>query len=164
MSATYPSPKPPQEQKAPTYFCKDDQLMDQLETLFAEGAQDVEIQHPTEGARIITRAQFQAIKADIEKMDGTPAERIRKNAQRERKAKVMQKRLSKSLADCQVIEVDPDGEIGTDIHGNKHEVDGLTFLDASLYPPGITRRENEVGALIDPGLNKAPLRLVTVGA
>lgn len=56
--------------------CQESDLMNRLRDEFARGAQEVEVVHPTDGSRIVTREDFLAIQRTLRAQKGSPAERL----------------------------------------------------------------------------------------
>lgn len=132
-----------------------------LDKVFAEGAEEVEIAHPTEGSKIITRQQWTALKAQINKEQGSPAERMMRRKQYER---AVDSALTQFMAQMKVAEVREinieDGQFGVDASGKPVDVEGMDVAMISDYPAGIDLLPGEVGCLVHRTLDKPAIRLV----
>lgn len=143
------------------YSCPDDDLGQMLDKLFAEGAQEVEIAHPLEGSKVITRSQFQALKATINREQGSPAERMMRRKQYERAKDRAMRIFIEGMAAAEVREIDPDnGAYGFDVYGKPIDVEGMDIAYITDYPPAVEILPNEIGCLVDPMLDRPPIRLV----
>jgi hypothetical protein len=139
----------------PATVCPDTDLMHRLRDEFAKGVQEVEVVHPTEGSRIVTRADFLAIQRTLRA--GSPAERLlAESAERRRLAA----KFLAVLATAEVRYICEDDEPGVDVFGATFDIEGLTFIDVSQYPPQAQLFPDEVGLLRDDEGKRPSIRLV----
>lgn len=144
--------------KPQAIHCEESDLMTNLREQFAKGAQEVEVVHPTEGSRIVTRGDFLAIQRTLAAAKGSPAERlIAQNAERRR----MQAKFMAVLATAEIRTVCPDDEMGVDAFGQAFDCDGMIFVNVCDYPPRAQALPLEMGMLIDEQGKRQPIRLVT---
>ena len=140
--------------------CIDDDIGPMLAGLFAEGHPEVEIQHPTQGTKIITHAEFEAMQTELARAkDMSPADKM---VERKRLANQCQIRLRTDLiaAEVRIVDIDDDTSFGIDVNNNPIDMDARTFMLVRDYPSGVGIQKHEIGALIDGSGNRKPIRLV----
>lgn len=151
--------------QADVHAATDETLQATLDRVF-ETADEVEVQHPTQGKIILTRRQFMAHKANMaQKMalnKESPAGRIKLRTQhrRQRQAQVDKFLMQMREAVCIPIDPDSDDEGFKDVDGNAVDVEARTFLPVEQYPVGIDLKAHEIGCLVDESLERAPIRLI----
>ncbi len=148
------------------HSCDDKDLGSMLHRLFTEQpeADEIEIQHPTDGAQVITREKFYATVDELGKARKmNPAQKLMKRKQNERLKVKLQTRFRTALITAKVVKIDiNDGKFGYDVDGDKIPVDGFTFVRANEYPKGTPAIDDEVGSFIDESWNKPPIRVIGV--
>ena len=147
-----------QQTKRQAIHCDESDLLANLRAQFEKGAQEVEVVHPREGSRIVTRADFIAIQRTLSASKGSPAERlIAQNTERRR----MQAKFMAVIATADIRTVCPDEEMGVDAFGQSFDCEGMTFVNVVDYPPRINTVPLEMGVLIDEQGKRQAIRLVT---
>lgn len=136
----------------------DTQLMDKLREYFAGGAQEVEVQHPTEGSRIVTKADFLAIQRMMDAKDGSPAKRVLAMAAERRRLEL---KFCETLNHADVRHVCESDAMGVDAFGQLFEIEGLTFVPVQNYPARATALPAEFGLLFDEQGKRQAVRLVS---
>lgn len=137
--------------------CQESDLMTRLRDEFARGAQEVEVIHPTDGSRIVTREDFLAIQRTLRAQNGSPAERLlAESAERRR----LQAKFLAVLATADVRYVCPDDPPGIDAFGGTFDIEGLTFVGTNQYPPQAQALPDEIGLLLDDEGKRTAIRLV----
>lgn len=142
------------------YYCSDEELGKQLHQLFeVEGESEVEIHHPTEGVIVYTRDTYKTqIEALAKLLAMSPAERLELKAKTKRKLQ-MSFRTQLIDAKCFTVDIDDEENFGKDIDGNEIDMNG-TFVLVKDYPKGTRKLENELGAVMDESMTKAPIRIL----
>ena len=85
------------------YTADDKSVGEMLHRLFEQGHDEVEIQHPLEGARVITRAEFYGL---VDALEKSPAEKLVERKKIERLAKLKRKQFRKAMTRAKVHRVD----------------------------------------------------------
>jgi hypothetical protein len=144
-----------------TEVTTDEELSIQLHRLLVvEGHDAVDIVHPIEGIKTVTKENYLAISASLDEVDAmTDEEKI------ERADKIAKKNLQKlrkwmKAAEIRYIDISDDANFGKDIAGDTIPMEGLTFTPIEQYPVGITYHDDEVGALIDEYMQRKPIRII----
>ncbi len=147
--------------QAEAYSATDETLQATLDRVF-ETADEVEVQHPTEGRIILTRKQFEDHKIRQQAMNKeSPAGRIRLRTQHRRQRQAQVDKFLVQMRDCECIPIDPSNDEGfMDVEGNEVDVEARTFLPVEQYPVGIDKKAHEIGCLVDESLERAPIRLI----
>jgi len=143
--------------------CEDKDLGELLHRLFTEQpeASEIEIQHPTDGAQVVTRAEFYKTLKDLDKARKmSPADKMMKRKQLARLKTRMQIEFRTQLVTAQVVEIDVEnGSFGFDATGNKMPVEGFTFVHTADYPDGTELIEDEIGSFVDESGENPPIRV-----
>jgi hypothetical protein len=134
------------------------ELMHRLRDEFAKGAQEVEVVHPTEGSRIVTRADFLAIQRTLRAANGSPADRLMAQSAERRR---LNAKFLAVLATAEPRHVAEGDQVGIDIYGQQFEVEGMTFVPVDDYPPMAQPMPAEVGLLFDEQAKKPAVRLIS---
>jgi len=143
--------------------CSDDEeLAVMLHKLFVvEGHEEVVIQHPEDGERVVTKKEYLELQDNLNKARNmSPAERI-VESKRIRNIKQKQFRDAMLIAECYVIDLDDEDSFGLDINGTKIDIEGMDFVPVKDYISGIEKKENEIGCYASESLHKPPVRLLT---
>lgn len=144
---------------------REENLQQTLQVLFDRGETEIEIQHPVEGAVVITREDFEQHKKRQQKLaNASPAEKIELRKRHLRQAAVMRHKLVTAMRNARQVTVDPRSEDGmNDIDGNPiGDIAGMTFVPVHQYLPGIVPVDNELGAFVDEYMHRPPIRVVGV--
>ena len=143
------------------YHVDDEGLARMLhQLLVVEGEPEVEIVHPVDGPRIVTRAQYDQLTAHLARAKGmSPAVRLVESKRIERQK---QMKFRTMLIDAQVCTVDVDDteNFGKDAEGNEMPISGLLFALVDQYPDGTEKMELELGCFFDEQLLKPPVRIL----
>jgi len=143
------------------YSTDDAGLFDLLKGLFDEGHDEVIVQHPTEGQRVITREQYIDMYPELKLAKLPPGKRVVEQARIERLKRKEQALFVFSMKSAEAITIDPDSDQGiTDVDGNEIDISDMEFCPIHNYPKGITVLDNELGAMVHPEQTKGPIRLI----
>lgn len=133
-------------------------LMRHLRDEFSRGAQEVEVVHPVEGSRIVTRADFLAIQRTLRAQSGSPADRLMAASAERRR---LQAKFLAVLATADPRHVSEKDQVGIDVFGQEFEVEGLTFVPVDNYPPMAQPMPAEVGLMFDEQGKRQAIRLIS---
>lgn len=146
------------------YTCDDADLGRELYRLFGEGNEEVTVRHPVDGDVVVTKKEYFAHLAHMEKVKNmSPADTLVEKRRLKNIKKQMQMKLRKAMVTAPVHTVDFDDEssFGFDVDGNKLDVEGMMFVCVGDYPRGgIDILQNEQGAFIDEKQDREPIRLI----
>lgn len=150
------------DQQPEIYDCDDENLGQLLQRLFAEGHDEVEVQHPVDGPIVVTRKDFAKHIADMAKVAKmSPAERLeaKKRIENIKHQKQIRFRTAMLAAPVKTVDIEDEGNFGMTVTGEMLDIDGMIFIAAANYLPGIETVENELGAFIDESEQRQPVRI-----
>lgn len=128
--------------------------------LIVEGEPDVEIHHPTEGIKIITKEEYEKTVKDLKRIkELSPANRVMEKKTNIRRMEI---RFRTQMLDAEIrtIDITGDANFGKDINGEYIDIEGKIFLSTNDYPDGICLREREIGCFMRENLDKPPIRIL----
>lgn len=146
------------------HYCDgDEELAKMLYKFFVvEGHDEVVIQHPTDGEKIITREYYLELQENLKKAKNmSPAERLVETT-RLKNQKQIRFRTLMLEAKVYVVNIDDEteGSFGFDVNGDKMDIEDMDFVPTHQYIDGIELKENEIGCFISESLHKPPIRVV----
>ena len=141
----------------------DEELAKMLHKFFVvEGHDEVAVMHPVDGERVITKAEYLDLQKHLKKAKNmSPAQRL-VETKRLKNQKQIRFRTAMLEAKVYVVDTEDDSEenFGTDVDGNKMDLEGVVFVPTDQYVDGIELKENELGCFVSESLHKPPIRIV----
>ena len=139
----------------------DEELAKMLHQFFiVEGHDEVVIQHPTDGEKIVTKEYYLELQESLRKAKNmSPAQRLIET-KRLKNQKQIRFRTSMLEARVYVVDIEDDEAYGFDVDGNKMDLEGVVFIPTHQYIDGIELKENELGCFVSESLHKPPIRIV----
>ena len=144
-----------------TEVTTDEELSVQLHRLLIiEGHESVEVIHPIEGCKIITKDNYLKISAALDEIDGMTDEQKQARAEKNAKQALQKLRKWMKTAEVRYVDIADDENFGYDLAGDPIPMDGMTFIAVAQYPDGITFHDDEVGAFTDEWMIAKPIRII----
>ena len=139
----------------------DEELSVQLHRLLiVEGHESVDVLHPTEGMKTVTKDDYLKISAALDEVDAMTDEEKTARADKIAKKNLQKLRKWMKTAEIRFVDISDDDNFGLDIAGDPIPMDGLAFTPIEQYPPGVTYQDDEVGAFIDEYMQRKPIRII----
>jgi hypothetical protein len=139
----------------------DEELSVQLHRLLIiEGHDSVDILHPLEGMKTVTKADYLKISAALDEVDAMTDDE--KTARADKIAKKNMQKLKRWMktAEVRYVDISDDTNFGKDIAGDPIPMEGMAFLTVEQYEAGVTHQADEVGAFVDEYMQKKPIRII----
>ena len=130
--------------------------------LVVEGHPEVEVVHPTEGIKIVTRETYkEMIENIIRARNMSPAERLLETKRIKRRMEI-RFRTAMITAEIRTVDIEDDEHFGLDTDGKEIDMAGMTFVKAPDYFKGIDLLPNEIGCFMDEAMARPPIRLLAI--
>ena len=145
-----------------TEVTTDEELSIQLHRLLIiEGHDSVDVLHPVEGMKTITKDDYLEISAALDKVDAMTDEEKTERGKRIAKNNLQKLRRWMKTAEIRFVDITDEAHFGLDIAGDKIPHEGLIFTPTEQYPTGINpTHEDEVGSFIDEYMKRKPIRII----
>jgi hypothetical protein len=144
-----------------TEVSTDEELSVQLHRLLiTEGHESVDVLHPVEGMKTVTKDDYLAISAALDEVDAMSDEEKTERADKIAKKNLQQLRKWMKHAEVRFVDIADEEHFGLDIAGDPIPMEGLTFTSVEQYPNGVTHQDDEVGAFIDEHCQRKPIRII----
>ena len=144
------------------HYCGgDEELAAMLHKFFVvEGHDEVIIQHPQDGERLITKDEYFNLQKHLKAAsDMSPADRM-VESKRLKNKKQIQFRTAMIEAKHYTVDLDDEDSFGYDVNGVKVDIEGMDFVPVDQYLKGIKAVENELGAYVSESMHKPPVRIL----